>query len=244
MTTGRSIGELALSKGGRIERKAVSEVVVHRILDLVREGELQANDKLPTERALAEQLGVSRPTVREALRALSILGVLEIRHGGGVYVTALDDAELLDPLDFFVSLNLQNLAELFEARIRFEPMIAGMAAVRLDESALERLHGMVAAQMADPEDAQLFHDTDTEFHKTILEASGNMFLSRIGKLLQVLGDQARREFQRKKAIRLQSINDHRAIMEALAAHDSAGAELAMRQHMMNVRNALREVSGV
>jgi len=225
-------------------RKAVSEQVVQRVLDLVKAGHLKAGDKLPPERDLAVQLDVSRPTVREALRALSILGVLEIRHGGGVFVTALDAAELLNPLDFFMSLNSENLAELFDARIQFEPMIAGLAAERLDDNTLDRLQDMVDAQVNNPEDADLFHDTDAEFHKTILEASGNFFLSRIGKLLQVLGDQGRRKFQQRKSIRLQSIEDHGVVIAALKTRDSEAASKAMRQHMINVRNALREVMGV
>ena len=226
-----------------IGKKSVSELVVQRIRDLVKAGHLSAGDKLPAERDLAEQLDVSRPTVREALRALSILGVLEIRHGGGVYVTALNAEELLSPLDFFVSLNAQNMAELFDARIHFEPMLAGLSAERLTDAALDRLATLVSAQVADPEDADLFHDTDVEFHKTILEASGNDFLSRFGKLLQVLGDQGRQAFQKRKSIRQQSIEDHQVILAALQARDPVAAQRAMRQHMVNVRNALREVTG-
>jgi GntR family transcriptional regulator, transcriptional repressor for pyruvate dehydrogenase complex len=226
-----------------IGKKSVSEMVVQRILDLVKAGHLSAGDKLPSERDLAEQLDVSRPTVREALRALSILGVLEIRHGGGVYVTALNAEELLSPMDFFVSLNAQNMAELFDARIHFEPMLASLAAERLTDTALARLATLVAEQLADPEDADLFHDTDVEFHKTILEASGNDFLSRFGKLLQVLGDQGRQAFQKRKSIRQQSIEDHQIILAALQSRDAAAAQRAMRQHMVNVRNALREVTG-
>jgi GntR family transcriptional regulator, transcriptional repressor for pyruvate dehydrogenase complex len=226
-----------------IGRQSVPEMVVQRILATIKSGQLSAGDKLPTERDLAAQLDVSRPTVREALRALSILGVLEIRHGGGVFVTALEAAEMLAPLDFFVSLNVQNMAELFDARIQYEPMITGLAAERLTDDALTRLASLVAAQIADPESAELFHDTDVEFHKLILEASGNAFLSRIGKLFQMLGDQGRKALQRRKSSRLQSIEDHQAIMVALAARDPAAAHKAMRQHMINVRNALREVSG-
>jgi GntR family transcriptional regulator, transcriptional repressor for pyruvate dehydrogenase complex len=226
-----------------IGRKTVSELVVQRILDLVKSGELQSGDRLPPERDLAHKLEVSRPTVREALRALSILGVLEIRHGGGVFVTALDAAEMLNPLDFFVSLSPQNSAALFDARIHYEAMIAGLAAERLPDEALQRLQALVEVQAAAPEDAELFHDTDVEFHKIILEASGNPFLSRIGKLFQVLVDRWREAMLKRKSIRMQSIEDHKAILAALAARDPDAAERAMRQHMVNVRNALREVAG-
>jgi GntR family transcriptional regulator, transcriptional repressor for pyruvate dehydrogenase complex len=225
-----------------IGRKTVSELVVQRILDMVKAGHLSAGDKLPTERDLAVQLDVSRPTVREALRALSILGVVEIRHGGGVYVSSLDE-ELLSPLDFFVTLSASNMSELFDARIQFEPMIAGLAAERLTDAQLDRLRDLVASQVAEPANVELFHDTDVEFHKTILSASGNAFLSRIGKLLQVLGDQGRQAFQKRSSIRGQSVQDHLAIMGALDSRDAVGAQRAMRQHMVNVRNALKEVTG-
>jgi GntR family transcriptional regulator, transcriptional repressor for pyruvate dehydrogenase complex len=225
-----------------IGRKTVSELVVQRILDMVKAGHLSAGDKLPTERDLAVQLDVSRPTVREALRALSILGVVEIRHGGGVYVSSLDE-ELLSPLDFFVTLSASNMSELFDARIQYEPMIAGLAAERLSDAQLARLRNLVGQQVAEPANAELFHDTDVEFHKTILSASGNAFLSRIGKLLQVLGDQGRQAFQRRASIREQSVQDHLAIMQALDVRDAVGAQRAMRQHMVNVRNALKEVTG-
>ena len=237
---------IALAGGGfsaPIGRKAVSELVVQRILDLIKKGQLKAGEKLPSERDLASLLEVSRPTVREALRALSILGVLEIRHGGGVFVTSLDAAELLNPLDFFVSLNAENMGELFDARIHFEPMVAGLAATRLTDAQIVHMQELVDAQVNAPADGELFHDTDVEFHKMLLEASGNIFLSRVGKMLQVLGDQARRSFQKNEGIRHQSIEDHKAIMAGLHARDADQSEAAMLQHMINVRSALKEVKG-
>jgi DNA-binding FadR family transcriptional regulator len=226
-----------------IGRKTASELVVQRVLDLVRAGQLRPGDRLPPERDLAQRLVVSRPTLREALRALSILGVLEIRHGGGIHVSTLELADLLSPLDLFMALDAGNMAALFEARIEFEPLLAALAAERLDAPRLARLAEIVAAQEAAPADLDLFHDTDIEFHKTILEASGNPFLSRIGRLLQVLGDQGRKAFQSRPAIRRRSIADHRAILTALAARDAAAAGAAMRAHMVHVRTALREVTG-
>ncbi len=227
-----------------VGRKAIAELVVQRILDLVKGGQLVAGERLPPERELAVQLDVSRPTVREALRALSVLGVLEIRHGGGVYVTALDDDDLLSPLDFYVSLNADNLAELFDARMSFDSMIAGLAVERLSDAEIERLQQLVDAQRDNPEDAELFHDTDAEFHKMIFEASGNILLTRVGKLLMALGETGRRAFLVNTDTRLRSIADHEVIVAALRARDTAAAQQAVRQHMINVRKAWREVKGV
>ena len=225
-------------------RRPVSEQVVFRVLDLIRAGDLQAGRKLPTERELAVQFAISRPTVREALRALSILGVLEIRQGDGVYVGALEATKLLEPLDFFVSLSASNTSQLFDARIVYEPMTAGLAAERLSDEAVDRLGEIVAAQQNFPGDAELFHDTDVEFHKILMDGSENVFLARFGKILQLLGDQSRRTFQKRKSIRQQSIRDHSVVLDAVRARDAEAAAHAMRQHMVNVRNALREMTGV
>lgn len=241
-TSALTVGRMALNQP-IVRKKAVSELVVQRVLDLIKDGQLIAGEKLPSERDLAGILDVSRPTVREALRALSILGILEIRHGGGVFVTSLEAGELLNPLDFFVSLNPQNMFELFDARIEYEPMIAAIVATRISNEDLTHLQELLDAQLADPDDANTFHDTDVEFHKTLLDASGNVFLSRVGKMLQFLGDQGRRVLQKENQVRRQSIADHQAIMAALHARDAQAAEKAMRQHMINVRNALKEATG-
>ena len=223
-----------------IGRRSVPEMVVERVLDLVRGGQLGAGDKLPSERDLAARLGVSRPSVREALRAISIMGVVEIRHGGGVYISSLDAAELLAPMEFYVSLSAPNLSEVFEARIHYEPMLAGIAAGALGARELARLGEIVTAQEDRPNDAELFHDTDAEFHLLILQAADNVFLSRVGRILQVLGEPGRRIFQRRPDVRARSVEDHRAILDALDARDADRAAAAMRVHMNHVTEALGE----
>ena len=122
-------------------------------------------------------------------------------------------------------------------------MVAGLAATRLGDEDIAHMQSLVDAQVAAPDDGETFHDTDVEFHKMLLEASGNIFLTRVGKMLQVLGDQARRSFQKRAEIRHRSIEDHKAIMAGLHARDAAATEAAMRQHMINVRSALKEVKG-
>ena len=224
-------------------RKTAAELVVTRILDLLRAGQLRPGDRLPPERELAARLDVSRPTLREALRALSILGVLEIRHGGGAVVAAPEPEGLLQPLDLFVTLGPGDMAALFEARIEIEPLIAARAAERLSDAQLARLRDLVAAQVAHPDDAELFHDTDIELHKTILDAAGNPYLARFGRLLQVLGDQGRKSYQKRKHLRQRSIEDHQRLMAALGGRDAGAAQRAMRQHMINVLAAIREATG-
>src|SRR5215475_12267108 len=107
----------------------VAQSVVNRILDLVRTGMLLPGDRLPSERELIDILNISRPSLREALRALSMLGIVDTRHGGGAYITNLEARTLLAPLDFFLSLSRSNLADAFESRRIVETEIVRKAAL-------------------------------------------------------------------------------------------------------------------
>ncbi len=107
----------------------VAQSVVNRILDLVRTGMLRSGDRLPSERELIQILNISRPSLREAIRALSTLGVVKSHHGGGAYITDLEARTLLAPLDFFLSLSQSNLADVFESRRIVEIEIVRKASI-------------------------------------------------------------------------------------------------------------------
>ncbi len=99
-----------------INQEPASERVVSQLLGLVKAGNLKAGDRLPSERELAEMFNVSRPTVREALRALVVLGVLKARHGSGIFVSPLEATDILGPLAFFLALKDVQIDRLYEAR--------------------------------------------------------------------------------------------------------------------------------
>src|SRR6185295_6917967 len=126
-------------------KKGVAQSVVNRILDLVRTGMLRSGDRLPSERELIDILNISRPSLREAIRALSTLGVVETSHGGGAYVTDLKARTLLAPLDFFLSLSQSNLADVFESRRIVEIEIARKAAINATAADVEMLKSMLVA---------------------------------------------------------------------------------------------------
>jgi GntR family transcriptional repressor for pyruvate dehydrogenase complex len=124
---------------GTIEKQGVAEKVVRRILDLVKAGNLKAGDRLPAERELVRIFNVSRPSLREAMRSLAILGVIESRQGGGAYVSNLDAKSLLAPLEFFVTLSQSNVEDVFDSRRLIEMEIARRAALNATNVVLERL---------------------------------------------------------------------------------------------------------
>ena len=150
-----------------VERHSVADQVAKKILDLVRTGNLKPGDQLPTERDLSQMLQVSRPSVREALRGLQILGVVKTRQGGGAYISSLDAADLLGPLQVLITLNAQNVEALYQARVMIDGGIARLAAELLTDADIARLAAIVTVQKKLLSDPIGFRVSDLEFHRTI-----------------------------------------------------------------------------
>jgi DNA-binding FadR family transcriptional regulator len=220
--------------GTPIERETVAEAVARRILDMVKARALKPGDQLPPERDLAEQLGVSRPSVREAIRGLAILGVVKSRQGGGAYIGALDAESLLGPIQFFLSLEEVNIRELYDARSLIESDVARRAAVAMSDAQLAELGRILAAQEATLTDARAFRISDFAFHEAIWQGCGNAFLRRIGESLNVLGLEFRKRASETKGVLEQSLADHRRLLAALVARDPDAASRAAAEHMQNV----------
>ncbi|HEY1684560.1 MAG TPA: FadR/GntR family transcriptional regulator [Tepidisphaeraceae bacterium] len=228
---------VAIQTSGPLRRSMAPEQIAERILRMIEAGELAAGQRLPAERDLSVSLGVSRPTLREALRGLSLQGVVEIKHGTGVTVSDLGASRLLGPLDFFIRLDRSNLLALFEARILLESDIAGLAARRVGKTDLAALQKCLAGAIKVVNDAALFSEADIQFHQIIFEASGNPFLIRVVQSLAVLGRASREITAQLPSVRRRSLEDHRAIYEALRQGNSAAAAEAMGTHLRHVRDA-------
>ncbi|MCX5496023.1 FadR/GntR family transcriptional regulator [Kaistia dalseonensis] len=220
-----------------IERSSVAEQVAKKLLDLVRTKNLKPGDQLPPERELATLMQVSRPSVREALRGLQILGVLKVRQGGGIYVTSLEASDLLGPLQLLITLNEENVNALYESRRLIDGAIGRMAAERISDADIDRLKNLLIVQrdlLADPIG---FRVSDVEFHRTISEATGNPFLVRVSTSLYVLGMEYRRIAAETPGVLSQSFADHEIIVSALAARDPDAAQEGMIRHMANVHQS-------
>ena len=217
-----------------IVRRSVAEQVAQRILGLVKAGSLKPGDQLPPERDLAASLQVSRPSVREAIRGLTILGVIRTRQGGGAYVSELDADVLLEPLHFFISLEERNIRELYDARMLIESDVARRAAENISDEDLARLEELLKLQASVLENPSGFRESDSAFHDIIWRGCGNAFLTRIGKSLNVIGLEFRRMASETAGVLAQSHKDHRRILDALKARDPASAAEAASAHMRNV----------
>jgi GntR family transcriptional regulator, transcriptional repressor for pyruvate dehydrogenase complex len=219
----------------------VAQSVVNRILDLVRTGMLRSGDRLPSERELIDILNISRPSLREAIRALSTLGVVETRHGGGAYVTDLKARTLLAPLDFFISLSQSNLADVFESRRIIEIEIVRKAAINATATEIEALNGMLVAHEKVLTDPVGFRILDARFHAQLSEIAGNSVLERMAYGLYNMGLDIRRRATENVALIRRSLGEHTAIVRAIEQKDSAAAAAAMAAHLDHIEASTRAV---
>ena len=220
--------------GKPIVRESVAEAVARRILDMVTTGALRPGEALPPERELAVSLGVSRPSVREAIRGLAILGVVRTRQGGGASISELDADAILGPIQFFLSLEESNVRNLYDARSLIESDVARRAAENMDAAALDRLDEILAAQSGTIDDPGAFRQSDLAFHEALWEGSGNAYLKRIGESLNVIGLEFRKKASETRGVLEQSLKDHHALVKAIRSRDPEAAARAAAQHMQNV----------
>ncbi len=222
------------------------QVVVNAIQDLVSRGELAPGDRLPVEADLAARFGVSRGSLREGVRALVAMGVLETRQGSGTTVTSLDPELLLQPLVFWASIQGGPSAiNVHLVRRALEVESAGQAATVIGPEGLERLSGLLAE--ADPHITGHDHEAalklDHAFHQAIAEETGNPILA---ALLDALGQptvRSRLWQSVNRAGRLESArHEHRAILDALRRHEPVAARAAMYIHLTQVLGLVREAS--
>ncbi len=225
-----------------IVHTSVSEQVAQRLLNMIRNGDLKPSQQLPPERELAVMLGVGRPAVREAIRGLSLLGLLRIRQGEGTFVGTLHPRELMEPLEMVIDLNVGTLDALFEARIIIESGVAALAAQHSTDAQLAFLAATVDGESTLTSDADTFAAADVAFHEAIVEACGNVFLQSIAGSLYVLGKKSRAITSQVPAVLARSLQDHREILAALQARNPEQAANAMRHHLTRVRSGYREAS--
>jgi len=221
-------------------RASLPEEVARRLLDLIRSGNLRPGDRLPSERDLAAMFGVSAPSVREALRALAILGVVRRERGGVTRVSSLDLRELFAPLRLVLPLNARNIDTHYRARVFVDGGIGRMAAENITPEALARLRELLEFQATLIDDPVGFRVSDREFHQIVLDACANPFLDQIGRALYEIGMDYRRIASESPGVIAQSLIDHAAIIDALAARDPERTGAAMEAHVLNVDRSTRE----
>ncbi|MER5641416.1 FadR/GntR family transcriptional regulator [Kitasatospora sp. NPDC002227] len=219
---------------------AVTDEAIEKIKAMILSGALKPGDRLPKEPDLAAELGLSRNSLREAVKALSLLNVLDVRQGDGTYVSSLEPPLLLEALSFLVDLHRdESVLELFQVRAILEPAAAALAAQRMTEERVTGLRELLDGLGEDPTVEELVAN-DLEFHRRIAAAAGNSVLCSLIDTLSGRTTRARvwRGLTQGDAVH-RTIAEHRAMIEALAAHDVETARALATVHVGGVADWLR-----
>jgi len=218
---------------------AVTDEAIEKIKAMITSGALKAGDRLPREADLAAELGLSRSSLREAVRALSLVNILDVRRGDGTYVTSLDPPVLLEALSFIADFHRDDtVLDFLRVRRILEPAATAMAAERITEADSEGLRKLLDSLGPDPDVDDLVAN-DLEFHRRISACSGNAVLC---SLLETLsGPTTRTRVWRgltQAGTKERTLAEHRAILEALAAHEPEVARSWATVHIAGVEQWL------
>jgi GntR family transcriptional repressor for pyruvate dehydrogenase complex len=219
---------------GNAKVGCLSSNVLQQIRDLIGSENLRVGAKLPAERALAAKLKVGRPAVREAIKALQVLDVIESRRGDGTYIRSLAGLGGGWPATAHLAEAELDLIELLEVRKMFEPRAAGLAAARAEAKQLHAIEQELKAQEAKPNDHGTLERHDYLFHEAIIRAAGNDVLHEVAQFLAPRLRRSRMLTGKTTPDIPKVIREHRTIFEAIRRGESDLAEQAMKRHLQTV----------
>jgi len=223
---------------------AVTDEAILKIKEMITTGRLSPGDRLPPEKELSESLGLSRSSLREAVKALEVIRVLDVRRGDGTYVTSLEPRLLLEALSFVVDLHDdRSVLEIFGVRRILEPAAARLAATRMTGEQLDDLERLLETTTA-VEGVEALVQHDLEFHRAISEACGNDYLAHLVESISSHTVRARiwRGLTQQGAVE-RTIAEHRAILSALRQHDADLASAHALTHVAGIEDWLRAAFG-
>jgi len=224
-----------------IQRRSIPEAIIHELKSLIDSGHIAQGNKLPGERELAKMLNVSRPSLREALRALILLGILDNRQGDGTYLTSSNQWPI-EPFSIMLSVKKGALLDIFEARESIENTSAGLAAFRRDEEDLKEMEKALESMRLNFDNPDEYIKYDLNFHKAIILATKNPvfedLMEKIYHLIMNTSDNNRTypsELYKEKNYR-----QHEIIYKYIKAADKEMATKAMADHMRHIKQRLMD----
>jgi GntR family transcriptional regulator, transcriptional repressor for pyruvate dehydrogenase complex len=229
----RRTGDQAVELGP-IKSTRIYEEIVRQVKQLISEGRFKSGDRLPPERELAEKFVVSRTSVREALRALESLGLIDIRPGEGTFVREVSIDALIGPLALLMTSQREAIGELFEARRVLEPAIAALAASRATPDEVQEMERILEDQAREIAEGRTGLAQDAAFHAAIGTAAHNRAITRLVHAIMDLLTQSREESINTPGRPTRSHQDHWRIVQAIARRNSAAARQAMLDHLVAV----------
>jgi GntR family transcriptional repressor for pyruvate dehydrogenase complex len=216
-----------------IRKNKVYEEVARQIERLILQ-KLHPGDKLPPERELAEMFGVSRSSIRDAMRSLELVGLVEPRQGAGTVVREVSADLLLTPLSNVIAHKRQLVGELLDFRKMLEPPLAARAASHARPEEVAEMEEILRRQSEKLSRGDLAIEEDSEFHYTIAMATGNTVVLKVLDVVMDLLRETRARSLQRKGRPQKSVAGHRRILAAIKRRDPEAAEAAMRQHLQDV----------
>lgn len=207
----------------------LSEQIVQKIMDDIKSGVLVPGEKLPSEKKLIEKFQVSRITVREALRTLQVMNIIDIQQGRGAFVTSTVASLLIDHMDFVSLLSQSTIDNLFEARRILEPEIAAIAAERITDEDIQELQSLLEQD-----------NYDIKLHQKIAECTKNPVLIRFILSTWSLGELSRQMTSRLPGVKNTAYDNHVKLVEALSARDKELSRKLMTEHLQHVEDSYRK----
>lgn len=222
-----------------VPRTKLSEAVFDKLLELLRSEQLKAGDRLPPERNLAERFGVSRVSLRDAIKRLELLGYVEVRQGDGSFIRRPDGKALSQPFQGLLSGQPHLARDLMEFRTLLEPQIAALAAQRCTPQAAQEFNHLLERQHRLVEDGKRLSAEDVDFHELVARVAGNLtvlhVIGTLQHLLQNLRDQSLIAGRPGLAI-----EQHSSIAEAIMTGQPERARDAMLEHLGSVNESIKE----
>ena len=219
-----------------VQTSRLYQQIVQQIEESIDKGELKEGDQLPAERDLAQQFGVSRTAVREAVKTLREKGLVEAYAGRGTFITNGSTNSIRNTLDRMIRDGpLEGTVHLAEMREILEPEIAFLAAKRADQETISAMQESISVMDAARRDPEAFIEGDLDFHLALAEAAGNpLILSLIDSIVGLLREQRMRTYYTEGGPERGQYH-HKRILEAIEHRDPQGARDAMRAHLRQVR---------
>jgi len=224
-----------------VQKTSVVQSAISKIKELIDQEYFKFGDKLPPERELAKLLGISLPSLREALRALSILGIAEMRPGSGSYLRSSMSDWSSDPFSLLFNLNRPVHIDLFEARMGIEGIIAELAAKKRTEEDLKNMEVALQNMRSNLGDKKEYIEYEIKFHQTIIAAARNTILEDfMEKMYKILYESRQRTVEQLKDIYKESYLEHYQIFRHIKGRDPKRARKAMVDNLAKVEKRFQK----
>ena len=222
-----------------VERKTTSLMIAERLREAIISGEIARGERLPSERELAEKMGVSRPGIREAISMLSSYGLIQSRQGGGNFVADRFAESVFGFLGFYDSLNEANYEYFFECRILMETGVIPLVFTHITPEKIEELRAVNAVFLSETKDED-FVTAEILFHSTFFAVCGNPLMVELYKMVLKFMQESATYLLGTKAIRTEAYEAHAKILDALERGEVSACEAAVREHLEVARGNLRD----